>query len=71
MKNLYSKYINNQLTVAELEELRKDNPQKFSSEMEEALNEEWNADEDYSQIPDDVVAGIKSRLDKAIIRNVV
>lgn len=66
MKNLYSKYINNQLTVAELEELRKDNPQKFSSEMEEALNEEWNADEDYSQIPDDVVAGIKSRLDKAI-----
>lgn len=66
MKNLYSKYINNQLTVAELEELRKDNPQKFSSEMEEALNEEWNADEDYSQIPDDVVAGIKCRLDKAI-----
>jgi ferric-dicitrate binding protein FerR (iron transport regulator) len=66
MKNLYSKYINNQLTAAELEELRKNNLSKHVMELEEAMHEEWNSDEDYSQISDDVVVGIKNKLDKAI-----
>lgn len=66
MKDLYSQYINNQLTGTELEELRKNNPEEFALGMEEPMLIEWNSDEDYSRVSSDVTERIKSRLDKSI-----
>jgi transmembrane sensor len=67
MENLYNKYINNQLSKEELDELKKKSFQKYSREVGQSMLDEWmSTKEDDLQVSDEVVSKIKDRLNKNI-----
>lgn len=66
MENLYSKYINNQLSNEDLEKLKSHDSAEHSPELEEALHEEWNSGKDYTGVSDEIISRIKYRVDDAI-----
>jgi transmembrane sensor len=70
MENLYTKYINDELSKEELDELKKDDFQKHSQQIEEAMFDEWTNSKEYVDLSDEEIFKIKSHLDNAIENSV-
>lgn len=67
MENLYKKYINNQLSKEDLDELKKDDFELHSQQIGEAMHEEWfDSEDDNSNISEGPITKIKKHLDNAI-----